>query len=330
MQFYSHVAEKFAIRKNVALDAGELNKVMNNNQESIQSNEPTYRTILLERTGPVLTILFNRPDAMNALSPEMEGELMNALASADANAAVRAIVLSGKGSAFSAGYDISRGPGDERPSLLEMGDKSVADHLKGWLDLDTGGAERLMSLWRLSKPVIAAINGWALGAGFWYALASDITIASDRAVFAQPEVRHVSNTNFLFAALVGWKAAHRYGLTGDHFDAQEAYRLGVVNEVVPHDELLPRAMALAKRISQVPEPSVRLNKAVTCRGLLAAGLNAGILLNAPLSALAHSSTNEDRLRLWETMRTKGMRAFLEERDGPFRPEPFGPKSKIVS
>jgi enoyl-CoA hydratase len=303
---------------------------MTDSHESLQGSEPTYRTLLLERAGPVLTIFFNRPEAMNALSPEMEGELLDALARADTNSAVRAIVLSGKGSAFSAGYDISRSPGDERPSLLEMGDKSVADYLKGWLDQDTGGTERLMSLWRLSKPVIAAVNGWALGAGFWYALASDITIASDRAVFAQPEVRHVSNTNFLFAALVGWKAAHRYGLTGDHFDAQEAYRLGVVNEVVPHDKLLSRAMALAERISKVPEPSVRLNKAVTCKGLLASGLSAGMILNAPLSALAHSSTNDDRLRLWETMRTKGMRAFLEERDGPFRPEPFGPKSRTVS
>ena len=114
-------------------------------------------------------------------------------------------------------------------------------------------------------------------------LLPDITIASDRAVFAQPEVRHVSNTSFLFAALAGWKAAHRYGLTGDHFDAAEAYRLGVVNEVVPHDELLDRATALAARIALVPEPSVRLNKAVTCSGILAAGLHAGLALNAPLA-----------------------------------------------
>jgi enoyl-CoA hydratase/carnithine racemase len=294
---------------------------------SFPGESPSYKTILFDRAPPVLTITLNRPDTMNALSPEMEGEMLHALAAADADETVRAVILTGAGVAFSAGYDISRGPGDTRPSLLEMGDMQVADYLKGWLDLDSNGIERLMRLWRVSKPIIAAVNGWAMGAGFWYTLASDITIASEKAVFAQPEVRHVSNTSFLFAALAGWKAAHRFGLTGDHFDAQEAYRLGVVNEVVPADELLPRARALAERIALVPEPSVRMNKAVTCSGLLAAGLNAGMLLNAPLSALAHSSNNEQRLRLWETMRTQGMRAFLNERDGPFRPEPFGPKSK---
>lgn len=288
----------------------------------------TYTTILASAEPPVWTITLNRPDAMNALSPEMEGEMHHALEAADADPKIRAIILTGAGRAFSSGYDISRGPGDTRPSLLGMGDLPVADYLKGWMEIDGRGTERLMRLWRLSKPVIAAINGWALGAGFWYALAADITIASESAVFAQPEVRHVSNTSFLFAALVGWKVAHRYGLTGDHFDAQEAYRLGVVNEVVPAEELLPKARALANRIAMVPEPSVRMNKAVTCSGLLAAGLNAGMILNAPLSAIAHSSNNEERLRLWETMRSRGMRAFLEERDGPFLPEPFGPKSKV--
>lgn len=67
-------------------------------------------------------------------------------------------------------------------------------------------------MWRLGKPIIAAVNGWALGAGFWYQLAADITIASDQAVFAQPEVRHVSATSFLFTALCGWKAAKSLGL----------------------------------------------------------------------------------------------------------------------
>ena len=76
----------------------------------------------------------------------------------------------------------------------------------------------------LAKPIIAAVNGGAMGGGFWYQLAADITIASDKAVFAQPEVRHISNSTFLFTALCGWKAANRWALTGDHFDADEALR----------------------------------------------------------------------------------------------------------
>src|SRR5205814_1029846 len=117
---------------------------------------------------------------------------------------------------------------------------------------------------------------------------------------------HTSNTTFLFAALAGWKAAHRYGLTGDHFDAGEALRLGLVNEVVPQAELLPRARALAERIARVPEPSVRFNKAVTCYGLLALGLDAlwtedrifhqANLLD-PLMLLASAASSTRRIRL---------------------------------
>src|SRR2546428_10505457 len=164
-----------------------------------------------------------------------------------------------------------------------------------------------------------------MGGGFGYALASDITIAADNSVCAQPEVRHVSNTTFLFAALAGWKAAHRYALTGDHFEAAEALRLGLVNEVVPLAQLLPKARALAERIARVPEPSVRLNKAVTCYGLLAMGLGAGMLMNIPLSAMSHASYDAQRGDLLEAMKTGGLKAFLEMRDGGVQAAPLRPE-----
>src|SRR5262249_61742875 len=179
---------------------------------------------------------------------------------------------------------------------------------------------------RLGKPIIAAVNGWAMGGGFWYQLAADITIASDRAVFAQPEVRHISNSSFLFAALCGWKVANRWALTGDHFDAQEALRIGLVNEVVPHEELMNAAYALAKRIALVPEPSERLNNAIAMVGIQAAGLHSGLLVEGALGALAHASHNEFREALFETQRGEGMTVYLETRDGPFQPGPRGPRS----
>jgi enoyl-CoA hydratase len=89
---------------------------------------------------------------------------------------------------------------------------------------------------------------------------------------------------------------------------------------------LPRARALAERIAKVPEPSVRLNKAVTCYGLLAMGLGAGMLMNVPFSSMAHASYNAQRAELIAAMQSGGLKAFLEARDGGFRPEPFGPKS----
>lgn len=284
-----------------------------------------YQNILYAKEGPVVTLTLNRPAALNAISPALEQELHVALDEANADPELRAIILTGAGRAFSAGYDMAPSP-DRPQNSLDPAGRPLGEYLKWWWDNDTQNVQKLMHLWQISKPVIAAVNGWAMGGGFWYAMACDITIASEQAVFAQPEVRHISNTTFLFAALAGWKAAHRYALTGDHMDAQEALRLGIVNEVVPHDRLMPTARALAERIARVPEPSVRMNKAITCFGLQASGLYGGLLMNGALSALAHTSHLPMRDDLFAASQQGGMRAFLDKRDAPFRPEPFGPKS----
>lgn len=286
-----------------------------------------YETILYEQQGPVVTLTLNRPQALNAISPQLEAELHQALDEAEEEPSVRAIILTGSGRAFSAGYDMAGRTPDGRRGSLDPTGMSHADYLKWWHLNDTRNVQKLLHLWYLTTPVIAAVNGYAMGGGFWYSTACDITIASEQAVFAQPEVRHISNTTFLFAALCGWKAANRYALTGDHIDAREALRIGLVNEVVPPDELMPAARRLAERIAMVPEPSVRMNKQVTAHGLLAAGMAAGMLVNGPLSALAHSSHGPERERLHEAQERGGMRAFLDARDTPFHPEPFGPKSR---
>ncbi len=286
-----------------------------------------YDNILYEVDGPVLTITFNRPDTLNAISPALEAELHGALDQADEDMSIRAIILTGKGRAFSAGYDMAGRHSDEQMGPLDPAGRSVGEYLNWWYRNDGTKIQMLMHLWRLTKPIIAAVNGWAMGGGFWYQLACDITIASDRAVFAQPEVRHISNTTYLFTALCGWKVANRYSLTGDHFDAAEALRIGMINEVVPHDDLLSRAGELAKRIAMVPEASVRMNKAVAMQGLMVSGVYAAMLTNGTLSAITHASHGPDRERLYDAQRAHGMRGFLDARDNPFKPEPFGPKSK---
>jgi enoyl-CoA hydratase len=285
-----------------------------------------YQDLIYGVEDKVATITLNRPDRMNALSRNLETEIHLAFDEADADRAVRAIILTGSGAAFCAGYDQAAvSPSGVRPT--DPQGKSHAEYIEYWQRQDTGRVNHWTHMWGLGKPVIAAVNGWAMGGGFWYQLAADITIASDKAVFAQPEVRHISNTTYLFTALCGWKAANRWALTGDHFDAQEALRIGMVNEVVPHDELIPRARALAQRIALVPEPSIRLNKAIAMQGMQASGVNSALLLEGALGALAHSSHSEDRERLFEAQRSKGLKAYLELRDGPFQPEPMGPKSK---
>jgi enoyl-CoA hydratase/carnithine racemase len=286
----------------------------------------SYQDLLYVVEDTVATITLNRPERMNALSRNLESEIHRAFDEADADRAVRVIILTGSGAAFSAGYDqVATSASGVRP--LDPQGKSHAEYIEHWQRMDGARTGYWEHMWNLGKPVIAAVNGWAMGGGFWYQLAADITIASDRAVFAQPEVRQISNTSYLFTALCGWKAANRWALTGDHFDAQEALRIGMVNEVVPHDELMPRARALAKRIALVPEPSIRLNKAIAMQGIQASGLHAALLLEGTLGALAHSSHSEDRERLFEAQRQGGLKAYLEMRDGPFQPEPMGPRSK---
>jgi enoyl-CoA hydratase/carnithine racemase len=286
----------------------------------------SYKDLIYSVEGKVATVTLNRPERMNALSRPLEAEMRAAFDEADADRNVRAIILTGAGAAFSAGYDQAAAPASGvRPS--DPHGKSHAEYIEHWERLDGGRIHNWTHLWALGKPVIAAVNGWAMGGGFWWQLACDITIASDKAVFAQPEVRHISNTSFLFTALCGWKVANRWALTGDHFDAHEAYRIGMINEVVPHDELMPRVRALAERIALVPEPSIRMNKAIAMKGIQAAGLTSALLLEGALGAIVHSSHNEEREKLFEAQRSKGLKAYLELRDGPFHPEPMGPKSK---
>lgn len=278
-----------------------------------------YEFVKISQDDAVVTITLNRPDAMNALSSRLEEELHHALDEADADPAARVIVLTGAGRAFSAGYDF----GEDSPD----GDGTAAATLREWLDISRRSTEGFMHIMELSTPVIAAVDGWCLGGGFWYALCADITIASEEATFGQPEVRGISSSSILFAMLAGWKNAHRYTLTGDHFDAAEALRMGLVNEVVAPDELLDRTYALARRIAKVPADSVRLNKAITTYGLEAMGLRNAHNVMAFLATIAHASGDSPEVRhLDEAYRRGGVRAFLDARDGPFQPEPGGPRS----
>ncbi len=285
-----------------------------------------YKDLIYRVKDRIATITLNRPERMNALSPNLEAEMHRAFDEADADRAVKVIVLTGSGNAFCAGIDMSNTSGKTKKRNADPTGKTIAEYIEFWHRNDGARVAKWTHMWRLGKPIIAAVNGWAMGGGFWYQLAADVTIASDKAVFAQPEVRHISNSSFLFAALCGWKAANRWALTGDHFDAQEALRIGMVNEVVPHDQLMEKVYALAKRMALVPEPSLRLNKAITMQGIQAAGVHAGLLVEGALGALVHSSHDEYREQLFEIQRTQGMKAYLDKRDGPFQPEPMGPRS----
>lgn len=291
-----------------------------------------YENVLYEKQRKGVLITMNRPEQMNAMNQGLRADMHAAFDEAEQDPEVRYIILTGAGRAFSAGADLSLGAGGGNaetvwPYGLQEG-QSVASFLDQWRTQDRNGIRRLQHMWELTKPIIGAINGWALAWGSWYAIVTHITIASENAVFGQPEIRHISNTNFLWTLLAGYKNALRYGLTGDHIDAQEALRIGLVNKVVPHDDLLEESFSIGERIALVSPETVKINLYVATMGLYMMGLQNAWNLNAELSALAHTSQREEFKKPLEDAGAEGgLRGYLQKRDGPFQPEPFGPRSR---
>ena len=291
-----------------------------------------YENLLYEKQRNGLLITLNRPEAMNALSQGLRNEIDAALEEARLDPDIRAVVITGAGRAFSAGADIGGGGGGGEtewawPYGIPEG-TSLTEHYGDWRDRDRSNIESQLYRWEYPKPIIGAISGWCLGAGSWLALTCHMTIAADDAVFGQPEVRMASNSNFMWVLLAGAKNALRYALTGDHLDAQEALRIGIVNKVVPKDELLDECFSIVERIALVPPETVKINLAVATMGLEMMGLRKALNLNAELSAMAHVSKREEFNKHLEDARKEGgLRAFLQARDTPFMPEPFGPRAK---
>ena len=184
-----------------------------------------FKEIIYEKKRGGVQLTLNRPDALNAITRSMLKEIHQALDDAETDPEIRAVVITGAGRAFSAGFDQATTSGRRRdmdwPYGMQSG-MSAAAVMRYW------GADdvKLLRIFEFKKPVIAAVRGWAMGGGCWLALYSHLTIAAEDAVFAQPEVRHGSNTTFMWTLLAGFKNALRYGLVGDHIDAKEALRIG--------------------------------------------------------------------------------------------------------
>lgn len=196
---------------------------------------PTSGSVRLETAEHVAVLTLDRPDKLNALTPEMTAELARHVAAVNDSPDVRSVVLTGTGRAFCAGSDIS----------------GLDDYATPWefgLRQDYGDLLRT-----LRKPVIAAINGHALGGGLELALACDIRIAADTATFSAPEIKlgwiGGSGQSALLAHSVGPSNAALMLLTGDSVDAATALRWGLISEIVPGDALLTRARELARVIA---------------------------------------------------------------------------------
>ena len=288
-----------------------------------------YNTILYQKQRKGVLITLNRPNALNAMNEELMNELDQALSEAETDSEIRAVVITGADGAFSVGEDIS---GDDPETAWPYGIpagtslNSTYNNFPDTVRKDILGRQAYR--WQYPKPIIGAVSGWCLGAGSWLALTCHITIAADDAVFGQPQVRHGANTDFIWVALAGFKNALRYSLTGDHVDAREALRMGLVNQVVAKDQLLETSFQFVERVAHVPPETVKINLHISTLGMEMMGLRKAWTLNAELAAMARLTKREEfNKRLEDAKKKGGLAAFLQERDAPFQPEPFGPHAK---
>ena len=196
-----------------------------------------YQLVICGKGEGVLKITLNQPETLNALTPDLERELHAALQEGDSDPEVFCMVICGEGRAFCSGYAMGKVPG-RKGSLTDPAIYGSIGEFLGVVQVHDyeNVQHRQLDLWRLKKPVIAAVHGYCMGGGLWLAMACDMCYCAEDAVFGQPEVRHNANSTFLIPALTGWHRAARYLYTGDHFDGKEAERIGIVNECLPRGQ----------------------------------------------------------------------------------------------
>lgn len=259
--------------------------------------------LIAEREGPVTLLRMNNPDKLNALSPVLTRELIEALEEAGADRTVRAVVLTGEGRGFCAGADLGtleqpyrRG---ERPSLSAF----LSEGYNRLIPLVTGAPQ----------PVVAAVNGVAAGAGVSLALACDLRVASEDASFTAAFSRiglvPDSGACYLLPRILGRARALEFALLSERVDAHAALAMGLVNRVVPADRLLQEAMALARRLAELPTVALALTRRLFDETAI---LSLQETLEREARAQDEAAATRDHL--------EGVLAFLEKRAPSFTGE----------
>jgi len=253
----------------------------------------TYKTILTEIEGNIAIIRLNRPKALNALSHELMGELVEALNEFDRDDKVRAIILTGSDRAFAAGADIKEMADEDTVSIM------LKDQFATW--------DRVR---QCKKPIIAAVSGFALGGGCELAMTCDIIIAAESAQFGQPEINigvipGAGGTQRLTRAVGKYKAMEMI-LTGRPITASEALQIGLVNKVVANEILLDEARALAEEIAKKSPIAVRLAKEAILK-VFDTSITEGLEFERKNFYMLFSSEDQK----------EGMKAFIEKRPAAF-------------
>lgn len=210
----------------------------------------SYKTIRVEKEEELLWIVLNRPDKLNAINDIMMDEISDALDIAEKDSSIRAVAITGEGRAFSVGFDVT--------SFLGVTPESAEDFIR------KNQHRVFLKIENLSKPAIAAINGYALGAGLELALACDFRVAAENAEFGVPEIS--------FGIVPGWGGTYRLirtvglakakeiSMLGERFDAKKAFEIGLVHRVVPQSKLHDETRVISKKISEKPPTAIKLLK----------------------------------------------------------------------
>jgi enoyl-CoA hydratase/carnithine racemase len=265
--------------------------------------------VLYETEGLVGLITMNRPTKLNALSKELCEELVKAFRRADDDPSTSVVVLRSEGRSFCAGYDIG-GIDPSRDSWRHDALRWHA-HLRPQLEFE-------MMPWYMRKPVIASVQGHAVGGGCELAMYCDLTIAADNAMFGEPEVRF-SNTGpgIVMPWIIGYKRARELLYFGDLIDAQAALSIGMINKVVPLEQLREATLKYARRLSLISPEALAATKLSINRGADAAGFRNAMQVGLDVVAPLYAAKTEAGLKFKEITKEHGLRAALKWRGAQF-------------
>lgn len=257
-----------------------------------------YETLIYQNKGRAGIVTLNRPERRNALSLRLKAELGAVFDEMEADESVKVVILTGGERVFCAGSDIQeRVDTDMTPAVFHQTQKQT---------------HRLFhKIEKFEKPVLAAVSGFAVGGGCELVLVCDLVLASETAMFGVPEVKvgmiPAGGATQRLPRLIGMTRAKELIYTGDVIDAQEAYRLGLVNKIVPGDRLMSEALCLADKIANNPPLALRLAKEAVNTGMQ---LDLGSALDYETVCAALVAGSEDR--------KEGFHAFLEKRKPVFK------------
>src|SRR5579862_10006581 len=280
------------------------------------------KTLRTETRNRVGIITFTRAAEYNTITPDLRDELANAIDDADADQDVHVILLRAEGPAFCAGYALG---GSTRAQAGETSRKRVWDSVADY-GMISQYVNVYMKLWYAKKPTIAAVHGWCIGGGTDMVLCSDIIIAAEGASFGYPPSRVWGTpTTAMWVYRMGLERAKRYLLTGDEIPAAEAARIGLILETVPDDRLQTHAMALARRMAQVPTNQLVMLKLLCNQTAEHMGVGSTRLLGTLFDGIARHT--QEGLDFVARAGAVGFRQAVRERDDPFADYGSGPRGK---